>query len=98
MLEYLAERKIPLEMCPVSNVRTGIVRSFKEHPVRDYFERGIILTINTDDPAMFGNSLAGEYRLLEEELAFSRDEIHFLILQGVHALTRLLGVEQRSTI
>jgi adenosine deaminase len=83
LLEYLVEHKIPLEICPISNVRTGVVKTPKEHPVRYYFERGIILTINTDDPKMFGNSLAEEYQLLEEELGFSREEIRFLLLQSV---------------
>jgi adenosine deaminase len=83
LLDYLAEHKIPLEMCPISNLRTGVVNAIQEHPVRRYFERGIVVTINTDDPKMFGNSLAGEYRLLEQELGFSRDEIRSLILQSI---------------
>lgn len=85
LLDHLAEQGIPLEVCPISNVRTGVVSSIKEHPVRRYCERGIVVTINTDDPKMFGNSLAEEYRLLEQELGFSRDEIRALILQGVRA-------------
>ncbi|MFQ5593633.1 MAG: adenosine deaminase [Anaerolineae bacterium] len=85
LLDYLAEHRIPLEVCPISNVRTGVVRSLDEHPVRRYFRRGIIVTINTDDPKMFGNSLAGEFRLLEERLGFSRDDIRTLILQGIQA-------------
>lgn len=72
LLDYLAEHQIPLEMCPLSNVRTGVVKSIEDHPVKRYFERGIIVTINTDDPKMFGNSLAEEYQLLEEKLGFSR--------------------------
>ncbi|MCR4406917.1 MAG: adenosine deaminase [Anaerolineae bacterium] len=85
LLNYLAEQRIPLEVCPISNMRTGVVSSIKKHPVRRYFERGIVVTINTDDPKMFGNSLAEEYRLLEQELGFSRNEIRALILQGVRA-------------
>ena len=85
LLDYLAEHRIPLEMCPVSNLRTGVVNHIGEHPIKDYFERGMMITVNTDDPKMFGNSLAGEYRLLEQELKFSRDEIRQLILQGVEA-------------
>lgn len=85
LIDYLAGQGIPLEVCPISNVRTGVVSSIKKHPVRRYFERGIVVTINTDDPKMFGNSLAEEYRLLEQELGFSRDEIRALILQGVRA-------------
>jgi len=69
----------------VFNVRTGVVNSLEEHPIRRYFERGIIVTLNTDDPKMFGNSLAEEFPLLEEKLSFSRNEIRSLILQGIQA-------------
>jgi adenosine deaminase/aminodeoxyfutalosine deaminase len=72
-------------MCPLSNLRTGVVGSAGEHPIRRYFEKGIVVTVNTDDPKMFGNSLVDEYMLLEEELGFSRDEIRALILQAVRA-------------
>jgi adenosine deaminase len=85
LLDYLAERRIPLEMCPLSNVRTGVVASVADHPIRHYFERSIVVTVNTDDPKMFGNSLAQEYALLQSELGFSRDEIRALILQGIEA-------------
>ncbi len=85
LLDYLAEHRIPLEMCPLSNVRTGVVSSLEAHPVRRYFERDILVTINTDDPKMFNNSLAQEYQLLEEKLGFSRRDIQTLILQGIQA-------------
>jgi adenosine deaminase len=85
LVEWLAEHQIPLEMCPVSNLRTGVVRSIETHPVREFFERGLLVTINTDDPKMFGNSLAMEYFLLESRLGFTRDEIHQLILNAVRA-------------
>jgi adenosine deaminase len=85
LLDYLAEHCIPLEMCPISNVRTGVVDSLEEHPIRRYFERGLIVTVNSDDPKMFGNSLAEEFRLLEGKLGFSRDETRDLILQGIQA-------------
>jgi adenosine deaminase len=85
LLDYLAAHAIPLEMCPLSNVRTGVVQSLYEHPVRRYFERGILVTINTDDPWMFGNTLAEEFALLERQLGFSRDDIRTLILNGIRA-------------
>lgn len=85
LLDYLAETQLPLELCPLSNVRTGVVKSFDDHPVRKLFERGLFLTINSDDPKMFGNSLAEEYRLLEERLGFSRPELCRLILNAVSA-------------
>ena len=85
LLDYLAERQIPLEMCPLSNLRTKVVPSLEVHPIRCYFERNIAVTVNTDDPKMFDNSLAEEYQLLEEKLGFSRNEIRRLILQGIRS-------------
>jgi len=85
LLDYLAGKQIPLEMCPLSNVRTGVVASIDDHPIRRYHQRGLFVTVNTDDPKMFGNSLADEYRLLETRLGFSRDEIRELVLQGIRA-------------
>lgn len=85
LLDLLAETQIPVEMCPISNVRTGVVRSLREHPIRRFFERGILVTVNTDDPKMFGNSLAGEYRALQRELGFSDTEIRALIANSERA-------------
>jgi adenosine deaminase len=85
LLDHLAAQRIPLEMCPISNVRTGVVKSIEEHPARRYFDRGIVVTINTDDPKMFGDSLAQEYWLLVEKLGFSRDDIRTVILQGIRS-------------
>jgi adenosine deaminase len=83
LLDFLAEHKIPIELCPISNVRTGVVGSYETHPVRRYFERGLVISINTDDPKMFGNSLAEEYLLLTEKQGFTQAEIKDLILGGV---------------
>jgi len=85
LIEFLVDHQVPLEMCPISNLRTGVIRAYEDHPVRRFFDRGVIVTINTDDPAMFGNSLAEEYRLLSETFRFSRKEICRLILNGIRA-------------
>lgn len=85
LLAYLAKTQLPLELCPLSNVRTGVVKSIDEHPARKLFERGLFITVNTDDPKMFGNSLAEEYRLLVERLGFSRPEERSLILNAISA-------------
>lgn len=85
LVYYLAEHRVPLEICPVSNVKIGVVGSIKEHPIRRYFESGLFITVNTDDPMMFGNSLASEYETLELELGFSRQETRKLILNGIRA-------------
>jgi adenosine deaminase len=85
LVNYLARTQIPLECCPLSNVRTGVVKSTNVHPVKKFFDAGLFVTINTDDPKMFGNNLAEEYRLLEDRLCFSRDDIRILILNGIKA-------------
>jgi adenosine deaminase len=83
LLDYLVKHQIPVEMCPISNVRTGVVVSYAEHPVRQYFERGVEISINTDDPKMFGNSLAEEYMMLVEEKGFTPGEIKKLVLGAI---------------
>lgn len=85
LLDYLADRRIPLEMCPLSNVRLGVVPALDRHPIRRYFDRGLLVTVNSDDPAMFGSSLIKEFSGLMEIWSFSRDEIRTLILQAVQA-------------
>ncbi len=85
LLSVLVERQIGLEMCPISNVRTGVVRAPEDHPIRRFFDRGALVTVSTDDPKMFGNSLAEEYEALERVHHFTRDEIRTVILNGVKA-------------
>lgn len=83
LVDYIAKHRIPIEICLISNMKTRVVESIGKHPVRHYFDRGIPISINTDDPKMFGNSLAEEYQLLETKLGFSREEIRKIILQGI---------------
>ncbi|MCP4600784.1 MAG: adenosine deaminase [Proteobacteria bacterium] len=85
LVDYLAERKIPVELCPMSNVRTGVVDTISNHPVREYFERGLIVSVNTDDPKMFGTALDEEYTSLERECGFTKEDIRKLILLSVQS-------------
>jgi adenosine deaminase len=82
LLDLLAERGIPLEMCPISNLRTGAVARIEDHPIRRYFDKGIRVTVNTDDPAMFNTSLAAEYEALETRLGFTEPELRRIIDLG----------------
>lgn len=85
LVQYLVDRRIPLEMCPISNVRTNVVGSLREHPIRRYFDAGIVVTVNSDDPKMFQTSLADEYRLLEQECGWTRLEICRVILNAIES-------------
>jgi aminodeoxyfutalosine deaminase len=62
LLAELAERRIVLDVCPVSNVRTGAVSSLAEHPLPRLLEAGVLCSISTDDPAMFDTDLTREYQ------------------------------------
>ncbi len=85
LLDHLAATGLPIEMCPLSNLRTGTIPAIETHPIRRYFDRGLRVTVNTDDPGMFGNSLAAEYRLLQTTFSFSRAEILTLIENAIDA-------------
>jgi aminodeoxyfutalosine deaminase len=61
LLAHLAERRIPLEVCPTSNLATRAVTSLAEHPLAEMVRAGVLVTINTDDPPMFGTDLNTEY-------------------------------------
>src|SRR5687767_11875058 len=68
LLTHLAETGIPLEVCPSSNVATRAVRSLEEHPIRAFRDAGVTITVNSDDPPMFGTSLNREYEIAAELL------------------------------
>jgi len=81
----LKARSIGLELNPTSNVRTGVCSSFRDHPLRQYFEAGLLVTLNSDDPAFFGSDLANEYLLAHTEQRFSRDELRDLAANSFRA-------------
>jgi adenosine deaminase len=74
LISYLQERQIPLEICVVSNIKTRVCISFKEHPVRNYFKEGLMVTINSDDPTMFDTSITNEYLVLIKKFEFSLED------------------------
>jgi adenosine deaminase len=85
LVKHLAARRIPLELCPLSNLRTGIIKTVEAHPLRQYFDAGIPVSLNTDDPLFFGNSLAMELESAQRVHRFTRDEIRRLMLSSIEA-------------
>ena len=83
LVAYLAERRVPVTSCPGSNVATGAVASIAAHPIRRLFDAGVLVSVATDDPAMFGLSMAGELAALQSTLGFSDDEVRQLLLNAV---------------
>ena len=82
LLEYVRDHRIPLEMCPTSNVQTGAVDSIERHPIREYFDRGLRVTVNTDNRLMSNTTMTDEIELLVDRLGFDLDEIKKLLLNG----------------
>ena len=79
----MLDNQIPVEACPLSNVRTGVVSNIASHPIRHYFDKGLLICINTDDPKMFQNSLVDEYLALWEHHHFSIQEIRQLLENAI---------------
>jgi aminodeoxyfutalosine deaminase len=85
LIEKLAERQIPIEICVTSNLRTGCCAELSQHPVRRYFDQGLMVTLNTDDPAMFRTSLNQEYQLVQQHFSFSDEHLRELARNSFEA-------------
>lgn len=83
--DYIRDRRIPIEINITSNVQTRVVPRVLAHPVRDFFDQGLVVTLCTDSWLMSGTSLTREYWLAHTELGFTRDEMEQMILYGVEA-------------
>jgi adenosine deaminase len=78
VVDLLRERRIPLEVCPTSNVHTSTVPSLAAHPLPHLLRRGLAVTLNTDDPSISGIDLAHEYRVAQEQLGLSDADLRRL--------------------
>ncbi|MEU3453625.1 adenosine deaminase [Micromonospora sp. NPDC006766] len=85
LLTHLAERQIALEICPTSNVRTRAVATLDEHPLPQLVEAGLLVTINSDDPPMFGTTLNDEYAVAARLLGVGPDGLAALARAAVTA-------------
>jgi adenosine deaminase len=83
LLQELKVRSTVLELNPTSNVRTGVCTSFATHPLRAYFNAGLMVTLNSDDPAFFGSDLANEFLLAHTEQSFTREELRQLAAHSI---------------
>jgi aminodeoxyfutalosine deaminase len=75
LLQHLAERAIPLEVCPTSNIATRAVERLEDHPLKEMVTAGAVVTINSDDPPMFGTWLNKEYEIAADLLALDADGV-----------------------
>ncbi|TDB81116.1 adenosine deaminase [Micromonospora sp. KC721] len=85
LLAYLAEHRIALEVCPTSNVRTRAVPDISVHPLRRLVDAGVLVTVNSDDPPMFGTTLNDEYAVAARLLDAGTDRLAALAKDAVTA-------------
>jgi adenosine deaminase len=85
LLEYLKQKQIPLEVCVTSNIKTRVFNSLSAHPLPTLLEKGLVVTINSDDPAMFGSNLTDEMILLHEKMDFSLTSLASLMKNALEA-------------
>ncbi|MEJ3744780.1 adenosine deaminase [Actinomycetes bacterium KLBMP 9797] len=85
LMSYLAEHGIVLEVCPTSNVRLGVFPSIEDHPLRALRSAGVPVTINSDDPPMFGTTLENEYAVAARLLDLDEAGVATLAADAVRA-------------
>jgi aminodeoxyfutalosine deaminase len=85
LMAELVERQVPLEICLTSNLRTSCCQSIEGHPLKRFFDAGVMVTLNTDDPAMFHTSLNREYALAQQVFGFSDEQLREIARNGFEA-------------
>ncbi|WP_325050932.1 adenosine deaminase [Actinokineospora spheciospongiae] len=95
LVAEVRDRGVGLEVCPASNVELGLVGSVGVHPLPRLLEAGLVVSLNTDVPAMTGVSLSGEFALVRSELGFSDGELAGLARAGVESSFAPAVVKER---
>jgi adenosine deaminase len=85
LVKYLAQTQLPVEMCPISNVRTAVVPDLQSHPINKFFQQGLLVSVNTDDPKMFNTSLNEEYLSLMNTFGWGHTQITKLIQNAIRS-------------
>lgn len=85
LVTRLATDRIPLTMCPLSNVRLRVFDRIEDHNLKRLMDAGVMVTVNSDDPAYFGGYVGDNYRAVQRGLGLSRDEIHTLARNSIAA-------------
>lgn len=85
LMRRIIEEQIPLNMCPISNVKLHVIESLEDHPVRDFLDSGVRVTVNSDDPAYFGGYVGQNYVETAEALALTRQQVAALARNSIES-------------
>ena len=95
LLERLARERVPLTVCPLSNVKLKVFEQIESHNLRRLLERGLCVTVNSDDPAYFGGYVLENYLAVERGLGLSRDDLTLLARNSIEASFLTDSAKQR---
>lgn len=96
LMEYMAKNAIAVESCPTSNYQTATVKSLSDHPMKLFLERDMLVTLNTDDPAVSNIDLKHEYRVANEVIGLSNEQLQKIQANGV--LAAFLSKQGKQTL
>lgn len=96
LIERLVAERIPLTMCPLSNVKLRVFDRLEDHNLKDLLDRGVRVTINSDDPAYFGGYALDNYVAAAEALNLSRDDLITLARNSIEAT--FLPVDEKDAL
>jgi adenosine deaminase len=96
LMERLRRERVPLTMCPLSNVKLGVVRRLEEHPLKRLLDAGLVVTVNSDDPAYFGGYLVDNLVAVQEALGLRRRDLVQLARNSFEA--SLLDEDERRSL
>lgn len=85
MVRLLVDRRLPLGVCPTSNLKSGVCACIEEHPIDRLRRAGVAVSINTDDPVLLGASLVGEHALCSKAFGWVDDELRALARNSIDA-------------
>jgi adenosine deaminase len=97
LVSRLARERIALTVCPLSNLRLRVINDLTRHPLRRMMDKGLVVTVNSDDPAYFGGYVNENYRAVSDALRLTRGEIAAIVRNGIEA-SLMPAAEKRSAL
>jgi adenosine deaminase len=85
LIKYLAEKQIPLTVCPISNIKLKVFETIEKHNLKQLLDLGLCVTVNSDDPAYFGGYIAENYQAVKDALNLNRAELYQLAKNSFQA-------------
>ncbi len=96
LVERLVSEKIALTMCPISNQRLKVFPDLRKHNLKEYMDRGVVVTINSDDPSYFGGYVADNYLAIAAALELSEDDLKTLAINSISS--SFLAAERKAEL